>query len=808
MAAVGMLALGIGALTTTFGLVDAALIRQPPFVEADRLAMLYITRTGAAGARRERWSYPRLQMLSRTATSFESIANYSPATVTLTGAGDPETISAEVVSPSYLALLRVRPMKGRTFLASEDDAPGAHPVVLLGYDLWQRRFSGDSAVVGRTIGVQGLALTVVGVMPRSFRGLTNRAQLWIPASMAPSLTYADYLKTNQNFISVVGRLRPGVDLAKAQAELAVLGGQINRALPSQSDDLAETLGATAIALNVARVDATLKRSVLILLAAVALLHLLACANVTNLLLGRAASRRREAAVRSALGCGSARLLRFFIAEGFLLTLSGGAAGIALAMWAGKIITVPTDMWAPRGFYGSLGAFDEPAFGVRTVLFGTAVTALTALLVCWVPAVSMLRSDILTGLRAGARGIALGAGTLRRPSLRGVVVALEAALAVLLLVAGGLMMASFSRMRRTDLGVNADHVLTFLLRPSEVRVPTSAAPAFIARLLEAITRVPGVVSATVDGGAPVAGSARGLLYIAGRPVPRPSEAPVVLRHYVAPDHFRTLGVPLLSGRVFTAADIAGRPNVAVVSKSAAQRFWPGQNPIGQRIWFSSGSGISSPDSAAEIVGVVGDVVHQSLDEPPNRADVYTPYAQFTYAWRMFMVRTTGDPISAVSAIRKAILSVEPDLPLTEVESLTDRIGSSWSRHRFDAMLFGGFAAVALLLATAGIYAVVAYAVSQRTREMGIRMALGARPATVVRLVVREGMTFPLAGLLVGVIAAAASARVLRASLYEITPTDPAVFAATVTLLLAVSVIACLAPARRATRVDPLEALRAE
>jgi predicted permease len=340
------------------------------------------------------------------------------------------------------------------------------------------------------------------------------------------------------------------------------------------------------------------------------------------------------------------------------------------------------------------------------------------------------------------------------------------------------------------------------------VPTSAAPAFIARLLEAITRVPGVVSATVDGGAPVSGSARGLLYIAGRPVPRPNEAPVVLRHYVAPDHFRTLGIPLLTGRVFTAADIAGRPNVAVISKSAAQRFWPNQDPIGQRVWFSSGSGFSSPDSTAEIVGVVGDVVHQSLDEPPNRADVYTPYAQFTYAWRMFMVRTTGDPVNAVGAIRKAVQSVEPDLPLTEVQSLAERIGNSWSRHRFDAILFGGFAAVAILLATAGIYAVVAYAVTQRTREMGIRMALGARPAAVVRLVVREGMTFPLAGLLAGVIGAAASTRVLRASLYEITPTDPVIFSATVALLLGVSVVACLAPARRATRVDPLEALRAE
>ena len=808
MAVAGMLALGIGAFTTTFGIVDAALIRQPPFVEADRLAMLHITNTGTAGTRLQRWSYERAQLLARFATSFESVAGYSLSPLTLTGSDNPEVVSGEIVTPSYFPLLHVQPLKGRAFLTTDDDVPGSQPVVLLGYDLWQRRFAGDSSVVGRTIGVNGAALTVGGVLPRAFRGLSNRSQLWIPASMAPSLTYGAYLTTNQNFISVVGRLRQGVDIAKARTELAVLGVQIHKTQPSDTDDPSTTFSATAVALNDARVAPGVRSSILVLLAAVALLYLLASANATNLLLSRAASRRREAAVRSALGCGSARLLGFFLAEGFALTLIGGAGGIVLAMWAGRVITMPSDLWGAGNFFGSLAAFDDPVLGPRTLIFGTVLTGLTAVLVSWAPAMSMLQSDILSGLRVGARGIALGAGTLRRPTLRGAVVALEAALAVLLLVAGGLMMESFGRMRRADLGVNADHVLTFMLRASEVRVPTSAAPAFISRILDAIARVPGVQSATVDGGAPVAASARSVLYIVGRPVPPPGEAPEILRHYVAPDHFRTLGVPLLSGRAFTAADVAGQPKVAVISKSAAQRFWPNQSPLGQRVWFGSGTGFASPDSSAEIVGIVGDVVYQSLDERPNRADFYTPYTQFTYAWRMFMVRTSGDPTSSVHAIRNAVLSVEPDLPLTDVQSLTDRIGTSWARHRFDAILFGSFAAVALLLATAGIYAVVAYAVEQRTREMGIRMALGARPATVVRLVVREGMVFPFAGLLIGVIAAVASTRVLRASLYEIAPTDPVVFGGTMVILLLVSVAACLLPARRATRVDPLEALRAE
>jgi predicted permease len=804
-----MLALGIGALTVTFGLADAALLRQPPFPGADRLAMLYITRTGATeGQRRERWSYPRVQLLARTATSFESIANYSPATVTLTGAGDPETLTGEVVSPAYFSLLRVQPLKGRTFLATEDDAAGAHPLAVLSYDLWQRHFNGDSAIIGHSINLNAVPLTVVGVMRPGFRGLSNRAQLWVPTTMAPGLTYGEYLTTNQNFISVIGRLAPGVSIERAQAELSVIGAQIHATIPSAGSSSAETVSATALSLNAARADATTRRSILVLLVAVALLHLLACANVANLLLGRAAARRREAAVRLALGSGRGRLVRVLLAEGVVLAAVGGAAGLLLAGWASSLITVPSGVWGPRGFYGSLAAFDEPAFGFRTVAFGVVLTAVTMLIVSWPPAASLARSDILSGLRSGARGIAFGAGTLRRPTLRGAIVTVEAALAVLLLSAGGLMLVSFAKMRRTELGVDPRHVLTFLLRPSEVRVPPAIAPAFLSRLLDAITHVPGVESATVDGGSPVNGGARGLLHVVGAPQVPAAQLPVVNRHYVAPDHFRTLGIPVLSGRALSANDIATAPKVVVVSSTAARRFWPGENPLGKRIWFGPGSGFGSPDSSAEVVGVVGDVVSEPLDQPPNRSDFYTPYTQFTYAWRYFFVRTAGDPVASVGAIRKAVLSVEPDLPLTEVETLSERIGDSWARHRFDAWLFGGFALVAVVLASAGIYAVVAYAVAQRTREMGIRMALGARPVAIVRLVVREGMAFPAIGLLIGLVAAVAGTRVLRASLYQVTPTDPVILGATVALLLAVSALACLAPARRATRADPTDALRAE
>jgi putative ABC transport system permease protein len=573
-------------------------------------------------------------------------------------------------------------------------------------------------------------------------------------------------------------------------------------------DTAETIAATAVPLNDARIAPEMKRSVLVLLSAVALLHLLACANVTSLLLGRAAARRREVAIRLALGCAQARLRRQLLAEGLVIVAMAGSLGTFLAWQACALVTVPAALMGPRNFYGSLAPFSQPAGGWRLAVAGIVATALTALLVAWAPAVSALRVSVTGGLRESARGVVRGAATLRRFSARGAVVATEAALAVMLLVGGGLMIETWSRIRGTTLGIEPDHVLTFWVRPPEVQVSTAAAPAFVSRVLEAITRVPGVVSATVDGGAPVSGTARSVLFVAGRPAPALRDAPPVLRHYVAPDHFRTLGIPVVRGRVFNAGDAAGQPRVAVISETAARRFWPGEDPIGQRVWFGGGSSFDRPDSAATIVGIVGDVVYEPIDQQPNRSSFYTPYAQFTYVQRAYFVRTSGDPLGMVGAIRRAVRSVDPALPLFEVRTLNDLIGSSWARHTFDAMLFGAFAAAALLLAASGIFAVVAYSVAERTREMGIRLALGATPVAVVRQVLREGLALPFIGLAVGVAASLALTRLLRASLYEVTATDPAVFVAAVVLLTLAAALACLIPALRATRVDPLEALRAE
>lgn len=807
--AVGLtIALGVAALTAAFGIVNAALFRQPPFEAARRIALLYLVRDDHGTPRRERWSFARIQLLRQSQRSFEPIASYSPATLTLTAEADAETVRGEMVSSGYFRVLGVAAVQGRVLSASEDSVSNPVPVVLVSRALARRHWPGDAAPVGRLLRLNGVVLTVIGVLPEGFRGLSGQAELWLPAPMAPKLTYAEYVTTNQNFISVAGRLRPGVSLSAAESELAVLGATINRALPSDPARPDQRAAATAVSLNEARTDRTVRRSLSVFLGAVALLHLLACANVTNLLLGAAARKRKESAVRLALGSSNARLFGRLLADGMVPAALGGLLGVVLAWWASRAIVPPANLWAPRNFYGSVAPFDAPGFGPAELVFGLGLAAVTALLVALPAALSAFRLDVGAGIRAGARGLAGGAITLRRPTLRGVIVGLEAALAMLLLVAAGLLIDSFQRMRRTSIGVDPSRVLTFWVIPSEVRVPLAAAPAFVARLLESVSRIPGVVSASVDGGAPLSGTARSTLYIEGRPAPAPDEAPPVLRHYVAPEHFRTLGIPILRGRGFSAADAAGAPHVTVISATAARRFWPDQDPLGKRVWFGGGSTFASPDSAATIVGVVGDVVYEPLDQRPNGASFYTPYAQFTYPARMVFLKTVGDPLALVPEVRKALGRVDPDLSMRDVQPLTELVSGSWARHRFDALLFGGFGVAALLLAASGTFAVLAFAVANRTREFGIRIALGAHPALVVRRVLREGMGFPLAGLGLGVALALGLTRVLRASLYEVSPLEPAVYLRTGLLLLAVSAAACLVPAWRATRADPLEALRAE
>ncbi|HKW11155.1 MAG TPA: ADOP family duplicated permease, partial [Gemmatimonadaceae bacterium] len=752
-AVVTTVALATAACTVVCAMLDAALFRPPPFRDARRLAVVFTTHHSQdRGVERQRWSYRRFLLLRATATPalFSDVATFSrSATLTLTGDAEPEPVDAEVVSPAYFRILGVHPVLGAFFSFDEAEASLARAEVILGADLWRRRFGGDSGVVGQSVMINGVRFAVAGVLPAEFRGLTGSAELWIRPGMATGVSYAGYLETNQNFISVIGRLAPGITLASAQAALQSIGAAIDRAEPSASERTGDRHAATALSLNEARVDERERQWVLLLGGAVAFLFLLACANVINLLIARALGRRRELAIRSALGARRMDITRALVGEGALLALIGGVAGAVIAAALVPMLSLPSRVIAPRNMYGSIGAFAEPRVDGRFVALALGVSVIAAVLCALLPALLPRGLDLTRDLKDGAPNVTLGASP-RRLTARSVMVTLETALALLLLVSGGLMTESYRRLRATPLGFSTDNIVTFWIRPSEVKYPPRLAPLLIDRVLTEIEHVPGVVAATVDGCTPVnTGCANSTLYVVGRRQARPEDAPPVLRHYVAPEHFATLGVPLLRGRIFTHEDRAGPRHVAIINRLAAERFFPNEDPIGQRVWFGGGSNIIGPDSAAEIVGIVGDVAYQPLDERPMQPDFYTPYAQFTFASRAVMVRTLGDPAAAVPAIRRAVQRADPALPLYEVRTMNEQLGNSTAGRRFDTMLLSAFAIVALLLAGMGIYAVVAHSVAQRTREVGIRVALGATGRDVVALVVREGMTVPLIGLAVGV-----------------------------------------------------------
>ena len=800
------LSLAIGAGVSTFAIAEAALITPPPFPEPHRIAMLFTTYTAPSeSTERYRWSYQRFRMLQRSLTTTPAVGSYGLASVNLAGSTDAEPINAELVGGGYFDVVGARAARGRLFSSTEDLSPSSDPVSLVSHALWVRRYGGDPSLIGKTIRVNGREVTVIGVMPPGFRGLTGRGELWFPATLAPRLTYPEYLTTNQNFISVVARLAPNASIETLRAELATVGANIERALPSESYVPGDRYGATAIPLQEVRVNATTKRAMLVLLGAVGVVLLLACANVSSLLLTHAAGRRREMAVRLALGAGRARLVRQLLVEAGVLAALGGGIGLAIAWWATSVVAPPPGAVAPGNMWGSIGEFVRPRVDLTLLAFAAGTTILTALLCGIAPALTGSRASLATTLRQGGTS-SRGAG---RMSLRSIAVALEMALALVLLTGGSLMLATLAKLQGESLGIDPRNVVVFSVRPPEVRYSPAAAPAFIERLLTSVQNVPGVTSATVDGCAPlVASCANTSLYIAGRPVPGPGQAPPIRRHYVGPDHFRTLAIPVVRGRPFNSQDRDGRPAVAVINEAAAREFWPNESPIGARVWFGGGSRWNFPDSSVEVVGVVGDVPYQEGDERRVVPAVYTSYLQFTYSNRTVMVRTAGDPGASLRGVRDAVRSVDPDLALYDLGLLTEQLGDAWAKQRFTSVLLAAFASLALVLAATGVFGVVASRVAERTREIGIRIALGATPATVGRLVIRQAMTMPVLGLIVGAGFAVPAARTLRGLLYGVSPGDPRVFAFVVSTLAIVALLATLIPAHRATRVDPRISMRAE
>jgi len=805
------LGLGIGTVTTIFSILDAAVLRPLPYREPDALMTVSITHEEKGGtAETFPWSSPKFESLRKHARSFESVAGHSRLDLNLTGVAEPERLVAEIVSASYFPLLGVGASAGRTFLAEEDGAPGAHPVAVISDGLWRRRFGGEKSIVGKTIEINRVPMTVVGIAPPRFAGLAGDADIWVPMAMADTFLYPDILKEDGNhWHNVVARLKRGVSPGAASAEIKLVGTQIAQEHPMEVSGA--VWSASTAPLNDSRVDPALRRSVLVLFGAVTFVLLIACANVAALLLARAAARGREVAIRVAIGAARRRIVRQLLTESLVLSLAGGVAGILFSLWGVESLS-RIERLSDVGDPSFLFRFSAIVLDARVLVFALGISLVTGLLFGMAPALHASRHDLSAALKEGGAGAVTSDGGTRRLSARGLLVPVQIALALVLLVGAGLMTRSLGRLSGFQAGFDPTGVLTLRFDPSGVSDDDrSRAIVFRRTLLERLKTLPGVTSAATGRTSPL--SSRNMIAVVRQVDDRrmatsggfPSESTQIGLHDVGPDYFRTLSIPIKKGRAFTAEDREGTPKVVVINETAARRLWPGQDPIGRRI--AATSFFFADDATAEVVGVAGDVLYGRPGEA-QKLDLYYPTLQGGLPWATLFVKTSGDPAAIAPAVRREIKALAPNLPVFDVSTLEMRAARTFSRERFGATLLSLLAAIALFLASVGIYGLVAETVAARTREIGVRMALGASPGDIVRRVLQRGLALAAAGLAAGILAALALSRLLSSLLFGVGAGDPVTYAVVSAILLVVSAAACWIPARRATRVDPVTALRSE
>ena len=798
LTAVFTLALGIGANTVIFGLFYGLFLRPLPYPQPQQLYRLYLTNGGIGHSGpndRFPWSYPKYETLVDDLDGgFASVAGYADTDLTLTG-GSAQRVAGELIAAPYLSTLGVPPLLGRDLVAADDERPSGRAVALLGYDLWQQRFAGERSVVGRDVEIDKQAFEVIGVLPQGFRGLSGQAELWIPLAAAPRVLYPSALDEEWgHWFSVVARSAGDLAPATAVERMRTLGRAVDEAHPSPMPGAA-AWGGNAVPLPEADGDASLRRALVLLLAGVGCVLLIACVNLANLLLARASGRRREIAVRRALGAAGGDLVRLALTESVLLSLVGGACGLALAVackaalaGAGPAFGLPPDALT----------LAPPILG-----FAALLSVATGLLFGLAPALHGVGGRLVGALRDGGAG-SLGGGRGGAAAARQILVAAQVALAVVLLAAAGLLMKSFLQLRAVDPGYDSAGVLSFSLDPPQL--DRAAAPGFKQQLLERLAALPGVESATVDNAGPLSGR-RAITVVTnldGQPIAI-GEGGEIGVHQVGPDHFRTLGIDLVAGRPFHDSDRQGAPLVAILSRTAARTLWPGEEAVGRRIAVGVGS---FPDGAtAEVVAVADDVRYDDVDKPPVM-EIYLPFQQGTGGNGTVYVKTAGRPEALIPAVRRAVAEAAPDLPLYDLSTLSALAGRATAGARWSAVLLAVFAAFALLLAAVGLYGVTAFAVSQRRREMGLRLAIGASRGDLVGMFLRRGAVLTAAGLVAGLALALALRRLIAGVLYEVAPGDPLVLAAISLLLALTTLVAMVIPARRAAQVDPARVLRAE
>ncbi len=784
--AVLTLALGIGANTAIFSVVHTVLLRPLPFPEPERLVVLATTGVGAAY--RAGVAYPDYADWRTRAQSFEDTACFLNTGFNLTGVEPPVGVPGRRVNWNFFPMLGVKPQLGRLFAASDDQA-GATPTAIISHGLWREKFGSDAAVIGKTISLDGNQFEVIGVLPPGFE-LLRRDDIFVPLGLWFTPDHNILKRSNQFPLYVLGRLKRGVTEEQARTELAAVAAQLAREYPTTNSNRS----ATAIGLADLQVE-NVRPVLLVLLGAVGCVLLIACVNVANLMLVRAAGRERELAVRLALGAGRGRIVRQLLTESLLIAALGGAAGLLLGAWGISSLTalVPPDLLQ----------LDQVRLNQTVLLFTLGVSVLTGLLFGLLPALHAARTDLNTSLKEGGRSTV---GSAWERARKGLLVA-EVGLALVLLVGAGLMLRTLQRLTRVDPGFNAANLLTLQFTLPGRVYNRERRLEFFRDCRARIEALPGVRSAAFAMSLPIDGSSWNSPFIvADKPVPPPGELPFAAFTPASANYFETMGIRLLGGRVFSEAEMADTPAVTVINESLARRLWPGEDAVGKRLKQGAAE---SQAAWREVAGVVADVKLNGVErEAPMQA--YLPLAQRNSSYVGLVVRTTGDPLASAAAVEQAIHALDKDLPVRS-RSMDQLMGNAIARQRLTLTLLAGLALLALLLAGVGIYGVMSYAVEQRTHEIGIRVALGAQTPDVLRLVIRQGMTLASVGVVIGVATALALAKLMTsfsALLYGVKPTDPATFALIALLLLLVALLVCWIPARRAARVDPMVALRCE
>ncbi len=792
LVAIFTLALGIGVNTAMFSILNTVLLRPLPYEAGDRLVSVAGTRSGQGAPEPTLLSAPDFLDLKQQSRVFERMAAFGNAQFDLTGSGEPMRISGARVTADLFPMLGFQPTLGHSFLP-EQEKTGADRVVLIGHGLWQRRFGADPSLVGRTILLGDVfnparSYEVIGVMPRGFgfpdmRG--GKAEFWVPFVMD---TDEGKDRANRWMARVLGRLKPGVTLPQAQAELNAIAHSLEAAYP----DTNKGWGPELVFLHDQMVK-NAQPALLILLAAVVFVLLIACANVANLLLSRSLVRQKEMAMRAVLGASRRRVMRQLLVESMLLSLLGGLAGVVLVACGFKPILslIPSDM--PR--------VEEISVDGAVLCFTLAVSMLTGLLFGVAPALQLSRPSLSLSLAESSQG-SVGSG--RQSRLQGLLVVVEVAMAMILLVGAGLLLQSLVRLRSVPLGFNPRNVLTLGLQLPDSRYPSEPQQiAFYNDVLGRIAGLPGVASVGAARELPI-GNNRLVItpIIEGRPEPKLGDKQWASPVAVSLGYLQTMGIPLIKGRGLTEQDRPGTLEVALINEAMAKRFWSNEDAIGKRFKWAD-----MPWGWVTVVGVVRDA-RQVGEEIQHLPEFYRPMAQFPNGWMSIVLRTKSDPMKSAALVCGLIWTVDRDLPIQNIRTIEQILSDEVVRPRFYARLVGAFATLALILTGVGVYGVMAYGVSRRTREIGIRMALGAEPHTVLRLVLRRGMTLALTGVALGIVGAAALTRYAASLLHGVRATDPATFAAMGLLLACVALAACLGPARRATRIDPMTALRCE